>query len=92
MATKNNAVCHRFRLAGGPSGKAITAAVRASSSLRNKAAMISPITIANTIEPMIRATPKSKPSTRAVRKIAITLIAGPEYRNADAGPMPAPTR
>jgi len=54
--------------------------------------MISPITIANTIEPMIRATPKSKPSTRAVRKIAITLIAGPEYRNADAGPMPAPTR
>jgi len=44
------------------------------------------------LDPTIRATPRSKPNTRAVRKIAMTLMAGPEYKKAEAGPRPAPTR
>jgi hypothetical protein len=40
--------------------------------------------------PIVRATPISKPSIRAVRIIASILIAGPEYKNAIAGPRPAP--
>jgi len=39
---------------------------------------------------MARATPNSNPSTRAVSTTASTLIAGPEYRKAVAGPNPAP--
>ena len=37
-----------------------------------------PMTIANRIAPTARATPSSKPNTRAVKTIASTLIAGPE--------------
>jgi hypothetical protein len=40
--------------------------------------MASPITIEKTIAATARATPSSKPSTRAVRMMASTLIAGPE--------------
>ncbi len=36
------------------------------------------MTTAKTTDPATRQTPSSKPSTRAERKIAITLIAGPE--------------
>ncbi len=52
--------------------------------------MSSPTTMLNATAPTARATPSSMPSTRAVRMIARTLIAGPEYRNAVAGPRPAP--
>src|SRR5665647_70784 len=40
--------------------------------------------------PTVLATPISKPSILAVRMIARILIAGPEYKNAIAGPRPAP--
>ena len=46
--------------------------------------------MANTMAPMARATPNSHPNTRAVRIMASILMAGPEYKNAVAGPRPAP--
>jgi len=36
------------------------------------------------------AIPRSSPKTLAVRMIAMRLMAGPEKRNAVAGPIPAP--
>ena len=54
--------------------------------------MTKPITILKRIAPTARATPMSSPRMRAVRMIASTLIAGPEYRNVHAGPSPAPIR
>jgi len=39
---------------------------------------------------MVRATPISNPRIRAVKIMAKMLIAGPEYKNAIAGPIPAP--
>jgi hypothetical protein len=49
-----------------------------------------PVTTAKTTAPITRATPISNPRMRAVRIMARILIAGPEYRNAMAGPRPAP--
>jgi len=46
--------------------------------------------IAKPIAPTARAMPNSVPRMRAVRMMARTLMAGPEYRNAVAGPRPAP--
>jgi len=46
--------------------------------------------ILKTTAPTARATPISSPSTRAVKMIASTLMAGPEYKKAVAGPNPAP--
>lgn len=40
--------------------------------------------------PIARAMPKGSPRIRAVSTIARMLTAGPEYRNAMAGPNPAP--
>jgi hypothetical protein len=40
--------------------------------------------------PTALAMPSSTPRIRAVRIIAKTLIAGPEYKKAEAGPSPAP--
>jgi hypothetical protein len=48
------------------------------------------MTRAKTTAPSARAIPISTPSTLAVSTMASTLMAGPEYRNADAGPRPAP--
>ncbi len=45
---------------------------------------------ANKIAPIALARPNFQPNTLAVNTIARTLIAGPEYKNAVAGPMPAP--
>lgn len=42
------------------------------------------------IAPIALASPNSQPSILAVRIIARTFIAGPEYRKAIAGPRPAP--
>jgi hypothetical protein len=42
--------------------------------------------------PTARAMPNSGPRIRAVSTMASTLMAGPEYRNAMAGPSPAPIR
>ena len=50
------------------------------------------IACANTIAPNTLAIPNSNPSTRAVRKMASTLMAGPAYRKQAAGPNPAPIR
>ena len=49
-----------------------------------------PMITENSTAPIIRATPISKPKIRAVSIIDRMLIAGPEYRNATAGPNPAP--
>ena len=54
------------------------------------AAMIRPIIIDIEIAETALAMPISRPRTRAVKIIARRLIAGPEKRNAVAGPMPAP--
>jgi len=54
--------------------------------------MVKPITMLKTMAPIARAMPSDGPSTAAVSTIASTLIAGPEYRNAVAGPNPAPIR
>jgi hypothetical protein len=50
------------------------------------------MTMANETAPTARAIPSGAPSTLAVMTIASTLIAGPEYRKAVAGPRPAPMR
>jgi hypothetical protein len=52
--------------------------------------MRSPITILKIIAPTARAIPSLSPSILAVKIIARTLIAGPEYKKAVAGPNPAP--
>ena len=52
--------------------------------------MIRPMTTAMLTAATALARPMSKPNTRAVRMMAMRLMAGPEKRNADAGPMPAP--
>ena len=51
-----------------------------------------PITTLKATAPTARAMPIEAPSTLAVMTIASTLIAGPEYRKAVAGPRPAPMR
>ena len=58
----------------------------------NRADMARPMTTENSTAPRARASPSLQPSTLAVRTMASTLIAGPEYRKAVAGPMPAPCR
>ncbi len=40
--------------------------------------------------PTARASPSCQPRILAVNTTASTLMAGPEYRNAVAGPIPAP--
>ena len=52
--------------------------------------MTEPITMAKTIAPIILAIPISNPNILAVRMMARIFIAGPEYKNAMAGPRPAP--
>ena len=54
------------------------------------AAMIRPMTIAMLTAATALAMPRSRPRTRAVRMIAMRLMAGPEKRKAVAGPIPAP--
>ena len=82
MAAKNSVVCQSFlRLCGG-SGNSMAVSLRFISERLKTAAMMRPITKAKPIEPITRAKPISKPSTRAERKIAMTLMAGPEYRKA----------
>ena len=53
-------------------------------------AMIRPMTTAIDTAATALAIPRSKPRTRAVRIMAMRLIAGPEKRKAVAGPIPAP--
>ena len=55
----------------------IVASVLDCSLLRKITAMSKPTITPNTIAPITRATPSSKPRTRAVRKMASTLMAGP---------------
>ena len=52
--------------------------------------MASPMITEKLTAPTTRAIPMSIPKMRAVRMIDKILIAGPEYRNAMAGPNPAP--
>ena len=51
---------------------------RSPSSRRNRSAMSTPTTTAKRTAPTARAIPSCRPSTRAVRIMARTLIAGPE--------------
>ena len=53
-------------------------------------AMINPIIILNETAPITLAIPSSSPNILAVSMIAKILVAGPEYKNAIAGPNPAP--
>jgi len=48
------------------------------------------MTIEKTTAPTALAMPSSSPRILAVIIIASTFIAGPEYKNAIAGPKPAP--
>ena len=64
--------------------------LRSLSSFLNIKAIKRPVIIANNMAPIALASPSSHPNTLAVRTIASTFIAGPEYRNAVAGPIPAP--
>ena len=73
-------------------GNSAIAAARARWSVRNSHAIKRPSTPLNTTAAMPRARPSSIPRIFAVSTIASTLIAGPEYKNADAGPSPAPIR
>ncbi len=86
---KKSPFCHSGRFTSGSGSRAWMRAFSISS-LRKMKCMTSPMTTLNTIAPTARATPSSRPRTRAVKMIASTLIAGPAYRNADAGPSPAP--
>ena len=92
MSPSQDAVFQSGRGAGPGSGIWAAALTLRSSSLRKIHAITAPITTEKTIAPAARATPSSTPSTRAVRIIASALIAGPEYKNATAGPSPAPIR
>ncbi len=56
----------------------------------NIAAMLKPITKDIKTAHTALAIPISRPRTLAVRTMANRLIAGPEYKNAVAGPIPAP--
>ena len=86
---KNTAVCHNGRFSGG--GTTFICSISLSrSSLRNMNDISKPMTMANVTAPIIRASPISRPRIRAVRIIERILMAGPEYRNAIAGPRPAP--
>ena len=84
-----DAICH---IGFPPAGmtKPAWPSARFSSSFLNKKAMINPMITLNTTAPMILAIPSSNPSILAVSMIARMLMAGPEYKNAMAGPNPAP--
>ncbi len=77
IAAKSEALCHRGRFEAGGSGICMLAAERDCSLRRKITAIRRPMMIPNTMAPITRATPSSKPSTRAMRKTASTLIAGP---------------
>jgi hypothetical protein len=70
-------VCEIGRLAGGAS-KFICSSCFTFSSLRKIKAIISPITTAKTIAPIILAIPISVPRMLQVRMIESMLMAGPE--------------
>ena len=91
IAKKNTAFCHSGRLTSG-SGMSAHAAALACSSFLKIRCIESPITTLKTTAPTVRAMPISRPRIRAVNAMASTLMAGPEYRKAVAGPMPAPIR
>ncbi len=61
----------------GSSGMASDSSARTASSLRKMTCMISPMTMLNAMAPTARAMPMCAPSTRAVMKMATTLMAGP---------------
>ena len=77
MDAKKSPFCHSGRLTSG-TGTCACAAAFAASSFRKTRCISSPITMLNATAPTARATPSSMPSTRAVRMIARTLMAGPE--------------
>jgi len=91
MAAKKSAFCQSGRPASG-SGRSAWLFAFSSSSLRKMKCMARPTNTENTTAPTARAMPSSRPRMRAVRMMASTLMAGPEYRKADAGPSPAPIR
>ena len=68
----------------------MAASTRSCSDRLKITAMSPPTTSAKSTAPTALAAPSLAPSTLEVRTIASTLIAGPEYRNAVAGPSPAP--
>ena len=88
---KNDAVCHRG-FASSSIGNTTALRVASFSSFRNNHAIIAPITNAKPTAPNALANPISQPRIFAVRMMAKALIAGPEYKNAVAGPRPAPIR
>ena len=53
-------------------------------------AIARPIIILKVTAPIVHAIPISAPRILAVKMMAKILIAGPEYKNAIAGPSPAP--
>ena len=77
MAASSEALCQSGRFDAGGSGIAMVASVLDSSLFRKITAISRPTITPNTIAPITRATPSSKPRTRAVRKMANTLMAGP---------------
>ena len=91
MEAKYAAVFHNGRPTSG-SGRNAWAMAFSCSSLRKMRCISSPMRMLNTMAPTARAMPSCMPRTRAVRTMARTLIAGPEYRNVVAGPRPAPMR
>ena len=90
MVSIKRASISKVRFSLSSSGKTISPAARAASSFRKKKAMRRPVSTAKTTAPIALANPNSQPKILAVSTMARTLMAGPEYRKAVAGPIPAP--
>ena len=90
MTSRYAPSCHKVRPPFSSSGRYISPTCRAASSLRKIKAISRPVTTAKATAPMARARPSCHPRILAVSAMARTLMAGPEYRKAVAGPIPAP--
>jgi hypothetical protein len=88
-AAKNAATWRSGRTPSG-SGSAMAVSTRSCSERLKMRAMRAPTTSAKSTALTARAAPSLAPRTLAVSTMASTLMAGPEYRNAMAGPSPAP--